>query len=106
MKSFRAKDRSDEPPAGGCNGERDFHGDRRSNGTHASTTDPEARLYRKGKGTEAKLSYISNALTENHHGLVIAAELGLGNGNHGTRSGPEDDCALFAGITAPHARRR
>jgi hypothetical protein len=76
MKSFRAKDRSDKPPAGGRNGERDFHGDRRSNDTHASTTDPEARLYRKGKGKEAKLSYIGNALTENHHGQVVAAELG------------------------------
>ena len=102
MKSFRAKDGSDERVAATAN----VTSMARSNDTHASTTDPEARLYRKGKGTEAKLSYISNALTENHHGLVIAAELGLGNGNHGTRSGPEDDRALFAGITAPHARRR
>src|SRR5277367_1577221 len=63
MKSFRAKDGSDEPPSGGRNGERDFHGETRSNDTHASTTDPGARLYRKGKGKEAKLSYIGNALT-------------------------------------------
>jgi hypothetical protein len=49
MKSFRAKDGSDEPPSGGRNGERDFHGETRSNDTHASTTDPDARLYRKGK---------------------------------------------------------
>src|ERR1700749_2986660 len=53
MKSFRAKDGSDEPPSGGRNGERDFHGETRSNDTHASTTDPEDRLYRKGKGKEA-----------------------------------------------------
>jgi hypothetical protein len=80
MKSFRAKDGSDEPPSGGRNGERDFHGERRSNDTHASTSDPEARLYRKGKGKEAKLSYIGNALTENRHGLVVEAELGSATG--------------------------
>jgi transposase len=80
MKSFRAKDGSDEPPSGGRNGERDFQGERRSNDTHASTTDPEARLYRKGKGKEAKLSYIGNALTENRHGLVVEAELGSATG--------------------------
>jgi hypothetical protein len=74
MKSFRAKD------SRGRNGERDFHGETRSNDTHASTTDPEARLYRKGKGKEAKLSYIGNALTENHHGLVVEAELGTATG--------------------------
>jgi transposase len=80
MKSFRAKDGSDEPPSSGRNGERDFHGETRSNDTHASTTDPEARLYRKGKGKEAKLSYIGNALTENRHGLVVEAELGPATG--------------------------
>ena len=79
-KSFRSKDGSDEPPSGGRNGERDFHGETRSNDTHASTTDPEARLYRKGKGKEAKLSYIGNALTENRHGLVVEAELGSATG--------------------------
>jgi hypothetical protein len=58
---------------GGRNGERDFHGETRSNDTHVSTTDQEARLYRKGKGKEAKLSYVGNALTENRHGLVVEA---------------------------------
>src|ERR1700716_694103 len=48
--SFRAKDGSDDPPGSGRNGERDFHGEKRSNATHASTTDPEAQLYRKGRG--------------------------------------------------------
>jgi hypothetical protein len=80
MKSFRAKDGSDEPPSSGRNGERDFHGETRSNDTHASITDPQARLYRKGKGKEAKLSYIGNALTENRHGLVVEAELGSATG--------------------------
>jgi hypothetical protein len=80
MKSFRAKDGSDEPPSGGRNRERDFHGESRSNETHASTTDPEARLYRKGKGKEAKLSFIGNAMTENRHGIVVEGELGSAAG--------------------------
>jgi transposase len=80
MKSFQAKDGSSEPPASGRNGERDFHGEKRSNETHASTTDPEAMLYRKGKGKEAKLSFIGNAMTENRHGLVVETELGEASG--------------------------
>jgi transposase len=50
MKSFRPKDGSGEPPSGGRNGERNFHNEKRSNDTHASTTDPDARLYRKADG--------------------------------------------------------
>ena len=67
MKSFKPKDGSDEPPAagGGRNRETDFHGEKRSNDTHASTTDPEARLYRKGPGKEAKLCFMGHALMEN-----------------------------------------
>jgi hypothetical protein len=61
-------------------GERDLHGETRRNDTHASTTDHEARLYRKSKAKEAKLSYIGNALTENRHGLVVEAELGSATG--------------------------
>ena len=52
MKSFRPKDGSGEPPSPGRNGERDFHGEARSNETHASTTDPDARLYKKAKSCE------------------------------------------------------
>ena len=55
MKSFSRKDSSDEPPGPGRNGERDFHGEKRSNETHASTTDPDARLFRKANGQEAAL---------------------------------------------------
>jgi transposase len=80
MKSFRAKDGSSEPPDPGRNGEQDFRGEKRSNETHASTTDPEARLHRKGKGKEAKLCYIGNAMTENRHGLVVETELGGASG--------------------------
>jgi hypothetical protein len=80
MKSFQAKDGSSEPPSPGRNGERDFRGEKRSNETHASTTDPEAKLYRKGKGKEAKLSFVGNAMTENRHGLVVETELGEASG--------------------------
>jgi transposase len=80
LKSFRAKDGSDEPPAPGRNGERDFHGQERSNETHASITDPEAKLYKKGKGKEAKLSYMGHALIENRHGLVVQADATEANG--------------------------
>jgi len=75
MKSFVAKDGSGEPPSSGRNGERDFHGETRSNATHASTTDPEAKLYKKGKGKEARLSFIGNVMTENRNGFVVAADL-------------------------------
>jgi transposase len=71
MKSFRPQDGGGEPPAPGRNGARDFHGEQRRNATHRSTTDPEARLYRKGPGKEAKLSFLGHALMENRHGLVI-----------------------------------
>lgn len=71
MKSFRAKDGSDEPPEGGRNGERNFRKERRSNETHASTTDPDARLYRKGNGQESRLAYLGHALMENRNGLAV-----------------------------------
>src|SRR5919109_1998434 len=53
----------------------DFHGQKRSNETHGSTTDPEARLYRKGPGKEARLCFMGHAMTENRHGLVVEATL-------------------------------
>lgn len=80
LKSFRAKDGSDEPPAPGRNGERDYHGEKRSNDTHASTTDPEAKLYRKGNGQAAKLSYMGHALMENRSGLIVQATLTQASG--------------------------
>jgi len=58
----------------------DFHGQRRGNETHRSTTDPEARLARKGNGKEAKLCYAGHALTENRHGLIVDAELTQASG--------------------------
>ena len=76
MKSFRRKDEDGSGDGGsGRNRERDFHGEKRSNESHASTTDPEARLYRKGDGRESRLCYMGHALMENRHGLVVAGAL-------------------------------
>jgi transposase len=89
MKSFRPKDEAgaDGPggtatgtPASGRNGQANFHGQKRSNETHASTTDPQARLYRKGKGKEAKLCYLGHLLMENRNGLVVDARLTQASG--------------------------
>lgn len=80
MKSVRAKDGSDEPPSPGRNGEKDFHGRPRTNDTHASTTDPEAKLFKKGAGKEAKLCFMGHALMENRHGLVVQAHLSQASG--------------------------
>ena len=74
LKSFRARDGSDEPPTPGRNGERQFKGEKRKNDTHESTTDPDAKLYRKSNNAAAKLSYIGHALAENRHGLVVEAD--------------------------------
>ena len=72
VKSFRRKDGFDDDPEGtGRNAERGFHKEKRSNDTHQSTTDPEARLYKKGDGQPAKLCYLGHALMENRHGLAV-----------------------------------
>jgi transposase len=80
MKSFRPKDGSDEPPGPGRNAERNFHGEKRSNETHKSTTDPEAKLYRKGDGQPAKLCYMGHVLMENRNALLVEARLGEASG--------------------------
>ncbi|MGI4811677.1 MAG: IS5 family transposase, partial [Janthinobacterium lividum] len=72
MKSFRRKDGRDEPPAGsGRNADRDFRGEKRSNETHASTTDPDARLYRKSNGSPSRLCFMGHLLIENRNGLIV-----------------------------------
>jgi transposase len=82
MKSFKPRDGSDEPPAdGGRNNEADFHGHKRSNETHASTTDPDARLYKKGPGKEAKLCFIGHGLMENRSALLVDACLTPADGH-------------------------
>jgi transposase len=80
MKSFRRKDGNDEPPAPGRNGERNFHKEKRSNETHASTTDPDARLARKSNGEGAKLAFTGHLLMENRNALVVDARLTLATG--------------------------
>lgn len=80
MKSFRPRDEPDQPDGGGNgNGGRnptvDFRAEKRSNATHASTTDPDAMLYRKGSGMEARLCYIGHGLMENRSGLLVDARL-------------------------------
>jgi transposase len=78
MKSLKPKKPTgdNEPPAsGGRNEEVDFRGEKRSNQTHASTSDPDAMLYRKGPGMEAKLCFIGHALMENRNGLFVDARL-------------------------------
>ena len=90
LKSLRPidEDEGEEPPSGGgCNpgGTRnpdvDFHGQRRGNQSHRSTTDPEARLARKGAGKEARLCYAGHSLIENRHGLITQCELTQASGS-------------------------
>jgi transposase len=71
MKSFRPKDGSGDPPDPGRNGERNFRKEKRSNETHGSTTDPDARLYRKGDGRESRLCFMGHVLMENRHGIAV-----------------------------------
>jgi transposase len=81
-KSFKRKDGSDQqtPPDDPGNPTVDFHGERRSNATHQSTTDPEARLAKKGRGKEAKLSYAGHVLMENRTGIAVNACVNLAEG--------------------------
>ena len=81
QKSFQKKDGDDEPGQ--------FRGQRRSNETHESKTDPEARLYRKGNGQEAKLGYLGHVLMENRHGLIVDAMVTQADGT------AERDAALL-----------
>ena len=75
MKSFRRSDGGDADPPGGRNAERDFRGERRSNATHASTTDADARLFRKGEGQSSRLCYMGHLLMENRNALIVDAAL-------------------------------
>jgi transposase len=75
QKSFRPKDGSGDDDDGA-----NFHGQKRKNDTHASTTDPESRLYRKANGREAKLCYMGHATMENRHGLAVAGIVTHANG--------------------------
>jgi transposase len=99
MKSFKPRDGSGDasPPGSGRNAEVDFKGQKRSNETHASTTDPEAKLYRKGTGMEAKLAFLGHALMENRSCLIVNACLTPADGQ------AERTAALA--MIEPHADR-
>ena len=99
LKSFQRKDQKNTPPDDPGNPSVDFHGEKRSNQTHESTTDPDARLARKGNGKEAKLSYNGNLLTENRNGLIVNTELFQANGT------AERDAALVMLEQIPGGRR-
>lgn len=102
QKSVRPKDEASgdrPPPDDPGNPTIDFHGERRTNATHQSTTDPDAQLAKKGKGYEAKLSYRGHVLMENRHGLVVDAALTIATGT------AERDAALAMAARIPGRRR-
>jgi transposase len=92
-KSFRPKDGG--KPLSENGREVDFHGEKRSNETHQSTTDPDARLYKKSKGSEAKMGYLGHALMENRHGLLVDTMVTLADGT------AERDAALLMASQIP-----
>jgi transposase len=96
LKSFRPKDTPPPEGGGGRNPEVDFHGEKRLNRTHASTTDPEARLFKKGKGKEAKLCFMGHVLMENRHGLVVSPRLTAATGT-AEREAAEDMVGALPG---------
>lgn len=90
LKSFKKKDDDDQtPPDDPNNPTVDFHGEKRSNATHESKTDPDAKLARKGKGKEAKLSYSAHTLMENRHGLILDMQMDLADGRAERRNALE-----------------
>ena len=99
LKSFQRQGEKSEPPDDPGNPSVDFHGEQRSNQTHASTTDPDALLARKGHGKEAKLSYNGNLLVENRHSLIVNTEVFQANGT------AERDAALVMLEQIPGAHR-
>lgn len=103
MKSIRPKEGRQDPPGdGGRNPWVNFHGEQRTNDTHASTTDPEALLVRKGPGREAKLCFAGHVLMENRHGLVVLRlKDDAGHRDGGTGYGP-GHAASDAGEPAHH----
>jgi transposase len=98
-KSFQPKDKKAPPPDDRGNPTVNFHGEKRSNQTHESKTDPQAQMARKGKGKESKLSYCGNLLVENRNGLIVDAELFQANGT------AERDAALIMLERIPGTKR-
>jgi transposase len=101
QKSFQRKDQPPPPPGdGGSNPTVNFHGEKRSNQTHQSTSDPEALLYKKSRGSESKLSYLGHVLMENRNGLVVDTRLTRATGT------AERDAALEMAARIPGGTRR
>jgi IS5 family transposase len=100
VKSMRRRDGRDEPPGPGRNRTVDFHGEKRTNETHVSPSDPEAKLYRKAKGQPAKLYYMGHLLMEHRHGLPVDIEVTEANGF------AERDAALTMLDRLPRRQRR
>jgi len=96
-KSFRPKDGSGKPPEVG--GDVDFRGEKRKNQTHESTTDPDARLFTKSSGSQAKLSYMGHVLMENRNGLLLQTFLSEASGR------AERDAALLMAEALPAGKR-
>jgi transposase len=97
-KSFQRKDTDDQPGTGASS---NFHGEQRSNETHASKTDSEARLYKKSAGQEAKLSYLGHVVVENRNGLIAAAMTTPADG----RAEREAALLLLQGLRETRGRR-
>lgn len=109
QKSFQAKKKETKrgvPPDDPGNATVDFHGEKRSNETHQSTTDRQARLYKKSKGAEAKLSYLGHVLTENRNGLVVEARVTMASGTAEREAALEMLEARADGPRAARSKRR
>ncbi len=110
LKSLRPIEESEgeEPPAtgGGRNPDVDFHGERRGNTSHRSTTDPEARLAPKGRGKEARLCYAGHSLTENRNGLIVECELTQASGTAEREAGLRLLAKERALRVTPHVARK
>lgn len=107
QKSFQSKDEDrsgddgdDADPGAGRNAERDFHGEQRTNQTHESKTDPECRLFKKSKGSEAKLCYLGHVMMENRNGLAVDACVTEASGT------AERDAALSMAMDLPGTHRK
>ena len=98
QKSFKEKGKK-PPQGGGRNPSVDFHGEKRINDTHESTTDPESRMYKKAPGEKARLSYLGHALMENRNGLVVNTQVTQANGT------AERDAALIMCDSIPGKHR-
>lgn len=98
MKSFKPRDHpGDHDDGSGRNAERDFRGEKRSNDTHASTTDPDARLYKKADGQPSRLCFVGTALMENRNGLVVDGRL--------TRASGVSECLAAIDLADQHIGR-